>query len=130
MDFQDQTPQEPIYVRSLVPQENSMATAAMVTGIIAALSTFVLPFYMPCLFGGLSMVLALLSKGNEPKLSSRAKSGFIVSLCSLILNTLILVGCFYLIFHVPEFQEAFDQAYEQLYGESFYESLEEPFMME
>lgn len=130
MDFQNQTPQEPVFVRPMAPRENSMATAAMITGIVGALSTFVLPFYMPCVLGGVSIVLAFLSKGDTPRLSPRAKSGFIVSLCSLILNTFILVGCFYLVFNVPEFQEAFEHAYEQLYGESFYESLEEPFMME
>lgn len=127
MDFQNQTPQRPVFVRSSIPGENSMATAAMVVGIIGGLSTFLLPFYLPCILGGISMVLAFLSKGSSSRLSARAKAGFITSLCSISINICILAGCFYLIFNVPEFQEAFDEAYEQLYGESFYDSLEDPF---
>ena len=127
MDFQNQMPQEPVFVRSVAPKENNMATAAMTLGIIGGLSTFLLPFYLPCIFGGISMVLAFLSKGSSPRLSARAKTGFLTSLCSIIINLCILAGCFYLVFNVPEFQEAFDQAYEQLYGESFYDSFEEPF---
>ena len=146
MDFQNPTPgqgpdqmpygtpnppQGPVYVQSApVIKENSMATAAMVLGIASGISTFLLPFELPCIFGGISIVLAFLSKGSKAKLSARAKTGFITSLCSVILNFFILAGCFYLVFNVPEFQEAFDEAYEQLYGESFYESFEEPFFVE
>lgn len=123
MDFQTQIPdQDPINIRPHPPQENGMATAALITGIVGGLSTFVLPFYLPCVLGGVSIVLAFLSKGELARLSARARSGFIISLCSLLLNAALLAGCFYLVFHVPEFQEAFEQAYEQLYGESFYDS--------
>ena len=66
MDFQNQMPQEPVFVRSVAPKENNMATAAMTLGIIGGLSTFLLPFYLPCIFGGISMVLAFLSKGSSP----------------------------------------------------------------
>lgn len=131
MDFQNQTPgQNPIIVSSNPIKENSMATAAMVTGIIGGLSTFILPFYLPCILCGISIVLAFLSKGRSPRLSAHAKSGFILSLCTLILNIFILAGCLYLFFCVPEFQEGFDQMYEQIYGESFFDSLEDSFSIE
>lgn len=126
MDFQQQTQNIPEPIRSDLPKENSMAAAAMVLGIIGAASTFLFPFYLPCIFGSISLVLAFLSKGASPRLSGRAKAAFLTSLCSILINFCILAGCFYLIFRVPEFQEAFDSFYEQIYGESFYDSLEEP----
>lgn len=101
-------------------KENSMSKAALILSIIGGCSTFLLPFYLPCFFGGISMVLALLSKGNQAKLSSNAKAALTISVISVVINVVILAGCFYLVFNVPEFQEAFDQAYQQLYGESFF----------
>lgn len=128
MDFQKPIlPNTPEASMTDVPQENSMANAAMIVGIFGAVSTFLFPFYLPCMLGGISLVLAFLSKGNAPKLSSRAKAGFLTSLFSICINICILAGCFYLVFHVPEFQEAFDHLYEQIYGESFEDSLNAPF---
>lgn len=120
-------PNMPFSVRPIPQQENGMSTAAMVTGIIGGISTLFLPFYLPCIFAGVSIVLALLSRGGRNRLSSHAKAGLIVSVCSLVLNAFILAGCYYLVFHVPEFKEQFDQAYEQIYGESFEHTIEDAF---
>lgn len=121
MDFQQQAPQTPVFVPGNLQKENKMATASMVLGILGGVSTFLLPVYFPCLFGSISLVLAFLSKGSDPSLSRRAKTGFLISLASILINAFILAGCFFLILRVPEFQEAFEQVYEQIYGESFYE---------
>lgn len=127
MDFQQPTiPNNPEVSCSDVSQENSMTTAAMTIGIIGGVSTFLLPFYLPCIFGGISLVLAFLSKGSAPRLSKKAKAAFFTSICSIGINLCILAGCFYLVFHVPEFREAFDHLYEQIYEESFEDSLEKP----
>ena len=136
MDFQDYIPNStstqaggspsgemPFSARAPRQQENAMSTAAMIVGIIGAISTFLLPFYLPCLLGSISIVLGLLSKDGSNKLLSHAKAGILTSVCSLILNVFILIGCFYLVFHVPEFHAQFEQMYEQMYGESFDDTL-------
>lgn len=134
MDFQDQGQNQvplggqnniPVSIRPVRQKENSMATAALVTAVIGCVSTFIiLPVYLPCVFGGISIVLALLSKGAQPHFSRRAFAGVITSVCSIILNVFIFIFCFYLVFNVPEFREQFNQTYEQLYGESFDDTLE------
>ncbi len=108
-------------------RENRMATAALITGILGAFSIICLPLYLPCIFAGISIVLALLSKGSKSKLSAYAKAGLITSVCSLILNLLILAGCYYLVFNIPEFRQEFNQAYEQIYGESFDDLIQDSF---
>lgn len=104
-------------------QENSMSTAALITAIVGCLAIFILPVYLPAIFAGISIVLALLSKGSNPRLSSRALTGMIASISCLVLNGIILVLSFYLVFTVPEFREQFEQTYEQFYGESFDDTL-------
>ncbi len=108
------------YRAPAVPQrENAMATASMITGIIGGLSIFLLPVYLPCFFAGISIVLALLSKGNRNKLSPYALAGMITSLCSVILNMAIMIACIFLFLKIPEYRQEFNRVYEQMYGESF-----------
>ena len=100
-----------------------MSTAALTIAVIGCLAIFILPVYLPTIFAGISIVLALLSKGSSPYFSQRALTGMIVSICSLILNILIFILCICLVFTVPEFHEQFDKTYEQIYGESFDDAL-------
>lgn len=142
MDFQNNIQNQPPYnmpgnrnpqgnipypVQPVRQKENSMATAAMVVGIVGAASVIFLPFYLPCILGGISIVLALLSKGSAARLSTYAKTGMIVSLCSFALNAVLLGFSFYLFFAVPEYQEEFNRIYEQMYGESFDDAMEDSF---
>lgn len=57
---------------------NSMATAAMVLGIISLVTSCCLYIAIPV--GAIGIILALLSKGYEPRLSSRGKTGLGLSL--------------------------------------------------
>ena len=128
MDFQNQGQNQipnnrPVSVRPLPQSENNMSTAALITAIVGCLTIFILPVYLPAVFAGISIVLALLSKGSNPRLSSRALTGMIASIGCLILNGIILILSFYLVFAVPEFREQFEQTYEQFYGESFDDTL-------
>lgn len=113
----------PVQARPLPQKENSMSTAALTMAVIGCLTLFIMPVYLPTIFAGISIVLALLSKGSNPRFSPRAMTGMIASICSLVFNMLILILCFYLVFTVPEFHEQFEQTYEQIYGESFDDTL-------
>ncbi|WWR16469.1 hypothetical protein V1224_03135 [Lachnospiraceae bacterium JLR.KK008] len=142
MDFQNNSPNQMPYnmpggpgMQNQMPypmppvrqQENIMANAAMITGLVGAASIIFLPFYLPCIFGGISIVLALLSKGSQSRLSPHAKIGFIVTLCSFTLNAILFVFAMYLLMAVPEYQQQFNQLYEQMYGESFDDMMEDTF---
>lgn len=69
---------------------NGLATASLVMGILAVVMTCCC--YGGLIFGGLGILFALLSKGNEP-MSGRAKAGLGLSLGGLIL-TVFMWGLF------------------------------------
>jgi hypothetical protein len=92
------------YDQPIHPTGQSMATAAMVAGIIC-IATF-WTVYLPIVIGGLGMVFAFLSKGFEKKLSNNAKVGFIFSAIGFSACTIFLaVGIFYLLNNPERFVE-------------------------
>ncbi len=111
----------PIYVRSTGQFDNTMATAAMITGILSALSLiFILLFpILPFILGGVSIVLAMLSRGSGKQFSSHAKTGLATSICSISAVFLLTVVVCICLFTSDTFMEEFNQTYEEYYGESF-----------
>ncbi len=111
----------PIYVRSTGQFDNTMATAAMITGILSALSLiFILLFpILPFILGGVSIVLAMLSRGSGKQFSSYAKTGLATSICSISAVFLLTVVVCICLFTSETFMEEFNQTYEEYYGESF-----------
>ncbi len=109
---------------------DTLATASMVTGIIAVVSPMliiVFPFalYFPFIFGGISIILALLSKGAAAKMISKAKSGIICATIGLVCNIALICTSFYLVFNNAEFRQSFDDAFIEMYGMTFEEVMEE-----
>ncbi len=107
-----------------------LATASMITGIIAVVSPMliiVFPFalYFPFIFGGISIILALLSKGTAAKMISKAKSGIICATIGLVCNIALICTSFYLVFNNAEFRQSFDDAFIEMYGMTFEEVMEE-----
>lgn len=103
---------------------NKLAQASMVLGIVAVLTAVSGTVYLPFLFGGVGIILAILSKGYSNTLPTKALVGIIACIASLILNFFILGSTLYLVFNVPEYQQQFNQIYEQFYGESLDDTLE------
>ncbi len=108
---------------------SSFATASMVLGILAILSAFTGTVFPPVIFGCLSIILALLSKGNDRAMLPNAKVGVLTAILGLIVNVLIVASSFLLLFTNPNMQEEFhdqlNQYYEYFYGESFDDAWDE-----
>ena len=108
---------------------SAFATASLVLGIIAILSAFTGTVFPPLVCGGLSIILALLSKGNDRVMLPNAKVGVLTGILGLILNVLVVASAFLLLFTEPELKEDFhrqlNQYYEYFYGESFDDAWEE-----
>lgn len=98
---------------------NRLAAAAMVLGIISVLTAVMGTVYFPFLFGSIGIVLAVLSKGYESTMHTKALIGMITCIVALILNITILFSSIYMVFTIPEYGEQFNKMYEQFYGESF-----------
>lgn len=98
---------------------DGLITASMVLGIGAVISAILMTVYFPFILGGISIVLALLSKGYENKMHSKSRTGIICSVIGIILNMLIVSWSFYSVFSNEHVFKQFDSLYEQFYGDSF-----------
>ncbi len=102
---------------------NIFMILSLTMGILAFTScTFI---FTALIAGGLSILFAILSKGNHPKMHFMAKSGIITSVVSMILSVLITSSIIYMFFNSPEYRQMLNTTYESMYGMTFDEVLEE-----
>lgn len=116
------------YQSNYAPQKDlhdSFSNAAMILGALSIVTGIMMTVYPPLVLGGLAILIALLSRGNEPVLRSKAKIGILCGIAGLILDIAIIAGSVYLVFSNAEYKEQFDTLYEQLYGETFEDTIEE-----
>lgn len=108
---------------------DSMATVSMVLGIISLVSLVLLRVTVPFLLGGISIILAILSRGGAKKLLSRAKAGLTCSIIALALDVLFCIFAVWVAFVLPnqspKFRNELNKACEQQYGVSYDELIEE-----
>lgn len=104
------------------------AIASLVLGIIALVSALTMTILPPAIFGSLSIILGILSRGSQKRPGSYALAGIIISGSALVLNFAICIFSFYTIFSNPdttsEYFNSLNQTYEQLLGVSLDEILE------
>ena len=102
--------------RSNEEPSNGLATAAMVLGILALIGIFLI--YPVFIFGSLSIILALLSRGKSLKMHVQAKTGVITSAIGLGSVVAIFAMAFTFIYGKPDF-------FENIYGMSYQEMMEQ-----
>ena len=74
---------------------NTFETAALVLGIIAAISF--LSLYGAIICGALAIIMASLSRGKKMEYGSRAKIGMILGIASIVLAVLLYAFAFYIL---------------------------------
>lgn len=112
-------PGTPGYAPRPVNPAQNLITASLVLGISAVFSAFMMTVYLPFILGGISIILAILSKGSGPAVSGRAKAGIACSIGAILLNVMIVGWSTFTVFNNPDVYRQFNSMYEQLYGESF-----------
>lgn len=117
-DYQDHTPN-----RENAP--NVFSVFARSLGIFSVFCAFFSIFFLSLLCGGLAIVLAVLSKGYERKMSKNAKVGLFCGLIGIVFQISALFISAYNIIHIPEFREQFNSIYEQIYGAPADDSINE-----
>ena len=95
---------------------NGLATAAMVLGILALIGIFTI--YPAIILGSLSIILALLSRGQSLKMHGQAKTGVITSVIAIGCGVALFAMVFALILGMPDF-------FENIYGMSYQEMMEQ-----
>ena len=87
----------------------TFAFAAVITAVFGTV-------FFPFIFGGLSIIFAVLSKGNTAHYQLNAKIAIIASCIALVGNTAYTGFAFYNVFFNEEYREQLDETFEQLYG--------------
>lgn len=100
-----------------------LASAAMITGILA-LATFIsMTIYPPFVFGSIAIVLALLSRGRVTKMNVKARAGIICATIGLIANCALCTTSVYMLYTKPEIMNQVNDIFEKQYGMSYEEML-------
>lgn len=98
-----------------------MATASMFLGLAAMVTTMTV--FLSPLFGGLAIVLALLSKGYGRKMILQAKVGMICGIFGLVVVGIIIFSFFATMISNPDLLidmgRQYDVMYETFNGQSF-----------
>jgi len=103
----------------------------MASFILAVLSLFTIQFViLPFVFGGLSILFALLSRGCLTQLAERGKAAIVISSVSMTITALIAVIAFQILFMDPAWRKQLNDYSTQIYGQSFDDLFQEAFDVE
>ena len=98
--------------------------ASYICGTLSIATTILCTVYLPYIFGALSIVFAILSRGNAAKMARKAASAIRLAVIGLIMNTALIVTCFTIVFTNPQVHDELNRISEQVYGQSFDELME------
>ena len=103
------------------PRERLTRTS-MSLAILAIFSTLTIPVLLPYIFGSVSIMLAIISKGARHSFPRRSRTAVIVASVALAINTVLIISSafyFYRVLHDPALQEQFGKILYQTYGITF-----------
>lgn len=103
------------------PNGDSLATAAMILGILSIVTAMTFTIYPSLVLGSIGIVLALLSKGRAPKLVSKAKIGTTCAIAGILFTGLAGVAMIKMVHDDPALLEQVLDDFEQQYGVSYEE---------
>lgn len=103
------------------PRERLMRTS-MSLAVLAIFSTLTFPVLLPYIFGSVSIMLAIISKGARHSFPQRSRTAVIIASVALAFNTALIVSSafyFFRVLHDPVLQEQFSKILYQTYGITF-----------
>ena len=109
------------------PRER-LAGTSLTLAVIAVFSIFIFPVAAPYIFGSLSIVMAVLSKGGRSTMPRNGKIAFRISALALVFNTALLIFTIYYfiqLMHDPELQKQYSETLYQMYGITFQDLLDQ-----
>lgn len=97
----------------------NLAGTARTFSFIAVISALFQTVIFPYIFGGLAIIFAVISKGNNARYQVNAKIAIWASVGVILLNSLIIGASVFLLYNSDTFTEQLNTTYEQLYGVTF-----------
>lgn len=106
---------------------NSFATASLIMGILAVLTLCTI--YLPIVFGSLSIIFAVLSKGSQQRMAGASHAGIMLSLMGITLSVVTIVTTVFLLLTNPniyqEYKKELNTIFSQQYGITYDEFMEQ-----
>ena len=96
-----------------------LISASMLLGIIAIVGAAFSAIYLPLVCGGISIIMAILSRDAEGHLDKKAMIGILLSSLAIVVDIAIVTTSVYSVFHDPEQYAAFNEMFKKVYGEDF-----------
>lgn len=106
------------------PNGDTLATAAMVLGVLAAVLCATFTLYPTFVLGSIGIVLALLSKGKAARPAAKAKIGMICATAGIVFNCLLVGTTFHAIRTDPQVLEKANELIKEQYGMTYEEIIE------
>lgn len=107
------------------PRSNSFMLLSLSFGILSITCCSVI--FISMIACGLSILFALLSRGNDQKLNGLCKAGIATSVFGLICSVGVTASACYMMFYDTEYRQQLNEACEQIYGITFDDMLEEAY---
>lgn len=106
------------------PNGDTLATAAMILGILAIVMCATFMLYPTFVFGSIGVVLALLSRGKAPRPATKAKVGMICATAGIAFNCLLIGSTFHAIKTDPQVLEKANELIKEQYGMTYEEIID------
>ena len=99
--------------------------------ILAVLSIITIQLVIfPFIFGGLSILFAILGSGSNPKIPTKGKVAIMLSSLAIVLTVTLSVFAIKMIFTNPAMRQQLNATSMQIYGETFDDAFEKSFGIE
>ena len=99
--------------------------------VFALLSILTIQFIvLPLIFGGLSILFALLGRGRSEEIPSKGKVAIVISSFAIVLTVFLTAVAINMIFTNPVMRQQLNDTSMQIYGETFDETFEKSFGVE
>ena len=105
-------------------QHNKLANTAKTLAIAAIITAVLQTVILPYILGGISIILAAISKGNTSHYALNAKFAIWISLGTIVLNTLFVGFTTYQLLFNDELKNQLNATSQQIYGMDYDEYLE------
>ena len=99
-------------------------TGSFILGLLTVATAIMGTVYLPFIFGGLAVVMAVVSRAEDGTMHFRARLGALIGALGIVLNVVIVGGAVYSVLNNPKQYEAFDSLFERIYGSNFESFLE------
>lgn len=105
------------------PGGDTLATAAMILGVLAIIMCASFTLYPTFILGSIGIVLALLSRGKALRSAAKAKIGLICATVGIVFNCLLIAATFQAMRTNPQILEKANELIKEQYGMTYEEMI-------